>query len=108
MTWQAIAASAMLMVGVAIELFCCLGVLLMGNAYDRLHFTAPATVLGPVCIAAAVVLQEALSTAGIKAILVAAVLLAGGPVLSHAVGRAARIREHGQWEPQPGENIEEV
>lgn len=108
MTWQTIAASALLILGVAIELFCCLGVLLMANAYDRLHFTGPATALGPVCIAAAVVLEEALSTAGIKAILVAAVLIAGGPVATHAVARSARIRQYGHWEPQPNENVEEV
>lgn len=108
MTWQAAAVSAMLILGIAIELFCCLGILLMANVYDRLHFTGPATALGSICIAAAVVLQEALSTAGIKAILVAAVLIAGGPILTHAIGRAARIRDFGRWQPQPDERIEEV
>lgn len=108
MTWQDVAASALLLVGIAIELFCCLGLVFMANAFDRLHFTGPATALGPICIAAAVVLEEALSTAGIKAILIAAVLLVGGPVLTHAIGRAARVRQLGQWQPHNDERIEEV
>lgn len=108
MTWQAVAAAAMLVIGVAIELLSCIGVLVMDDVYKRLHYVGPAAVVGPVFIAAAVVLEEALSTGGIKAILVAAVLLAGSPVLTHAVARAARTRQYGQWEARPSEDVEEL
>jgi multisubunit Na+/H+ antiporter MnhG subunit len=50
-----------------------------------------------VAIAAAMVLEERLSAAGIKAVLIALVLVGTNPVLGHATARAARIREHGQW-----------
>lgn len=106
MTWQTVAADALLVIGVGIELMCCLGILVMRDVFDRLHYLGPATVLGPVFIAAAVVLEEALSTAGIKAILIAGVLLSTGPVLTHATARAARIRRYGAWEAQPGEDVE--
>jgi len=44
-----------------------------------------------------VVLEERLSAAGIKAVLVAIVLVTTNPVLGHATARAARIRQFGEW-----------
>ena len=90
------AVAALLTLGVAVTWLSCLGVLLMRDPYDRLHYTAPASALAPVLIAAAVVVTEGLSAAGIKALLVAFVLLATNPVLGHATARAARIRERGR------------
>jgi monovalent cation/proton antiporter MnhG/PhaG subunit len=98
-----LAVIALLVAGVAITLFSCLGVLVMRDAYDRLHYAGPAGVLAPVAIAAAVVLEERLSAAGIKALLVALVLVATNPVLGHATARAARIREFGSWTVQEHE-----
>ena len=83
--------------GVGVTLLSCLGVLVMRDPYDRLHYTAPATTVDPVAIAAAVVLEERLSAAGIKAVLIALVLLVTNPVLTHATARAARIRQFGEW-----------
>lgn len=108
MTWQRVCADVLLVAGVGIELLCCLGLLVTQNVYDRLHFMGPATALGPFAIAAAVVLEEALSTAGIKAILIAAVLLTTGPVLTHGIARAGRMSTFGTWKAQPEEQIEEV
>jgi multicomponent Na+:H+ antiporter subunit G len=92
-----LAVVALLVLGVGITLLSCVGVLVMRNPYDRLHYTAPAAVLAPVAIAAAVVLEERLSAAGIKAVLVAIVLVTTNPVLGHATARAARIRQFGEW-----------
>jgi multicomponent Na+:H+ antiporter subunit G len=92
-----LAVLALLALGVGVTLLSCLGVLVMRDAYDRLHYTAPAGVLAPLAIAAAVVLEERLSAAGIKAVLVALVLVATNPVLGHATARAARIRQFGEW-----------
>lgn len=92
-----LAVTALLVLAVAVTLVSCAGVLLMRNPYDRLHYTAPAAVIPPVAIAAAVVLEERLSAAGIKALLIALVLIVTNPVLGHATARAARIRQYGQW-----------
>jgi monovalent cation/proton antiporter MnhG/PhaG subunit len=92
-----LAVAALLALGVAVTWLSCLGVLVMRDPYDRLHYTAPASALAPVLIAAAVVVEEGLSAAGIKAVLVALVLVGTNPVLGHATARAARIREYGQW-----------
>jgi monovalent cation/proton antiporter MnhG/PhaG subunit len=89
--------AALLVVGVGATFLSCVGVLVMRDAYDRLHYTAPAATIAPVAIAVAVVLEERLSAAGIKAVLVALVLLITNPVLGHATARAARIRELGEW-----------
>ena len=97
MSLRELAVAVLLGLGVVVALLSCLGVLLMRDTYDRLHYTAPAGVLAPVAFAAAVVLEERLSAAGVKAMLVALVLIATNPVLGHATARAARIREHGEW-----------
>ena len=108
MTWQAICSAILLALGVVTELLCCLGLLLARDVYDRLHFMGPATLVGATAIAAAVVLQEANSQAGIKAALIAALLLFASPVLTHAIARAARIHAHGEWQARSEEQIVEI
>ena len=93
----------LLAVAVASALLGGLGLLATSNPYDQLHFTGPATVIGPVAIAAAVLVDEPLSSAGIKSVLVALVMLGTGPVLVHATARAARVRERGRWVVRPEE-----
>ena len=106
MSLRELAVAALLVVGVAAALLSCLGVLVMRDAYDRLHYTAPAATLAPVLLAAAVVVEEGLSAVGVKALLVALVLVATNPVLSHATARAARIRQFGHWSVQEHEEGE--
>jgi multisubunit Na+/H+ antiporter MnhG subunit len=95
-----------LLVGIAVlvAVLSCLGVLLASDAYDGLHYTAPASVLSPVLIAIAVVIEEGIgSQAGIKSILVALLLIVLNTVLVHATARAARIRKRGRWHLEPAE-----
>lgn len=95
-----IAAAVLVTVGVAVELACCVGVVVMRDVYDKLHFTGPATILGPLALAGAIVVQEGLNQAGIKALLVAALLLVANPVLTHATGRALYIRQRDHLEAE--------
>jgi len=92
-----VAVAVLLAMGVASGLMGALGLLAVRDPYDQLHFTGPATVIGPVAIAAAVLVEEPLSSAGIKAALVALIMVGTGPILLHATARAARIRERGRW-----------
>ena len=92
---------SLLVIGVAVELLCCLAVLVMDDAYDKLHYLGPAAIVGPAAIAVAVVVREALSQAGIKALLTAALLLVASPVLTHATARALYIRQRDHVEPAP-------
>jgi len=94
-------------VGVAVTLMSCLGVLVMPNVFDRLHYTAPASTVGAFAIVLAIVLREGLSAAGVKSLLVFVLLLITNPVLSHATARAARIRQFGHWVALRAERVEE-
>jgi multicomponent Na+:H+ antiporter subunit G len=106
MTPRAVASVALLVLGVGIELACCVGVLAMRGVYDKLHYTAPASTLGAFAIAGAVVLRTPIVQFGIKALLIAVALLVTNPVLSHATARAARIRAFGAWTLQQEEEVE--
>jgi multicomponent Na+:H+ antiporter subunit G len=92
-----VAVAVLLGLGVASALMSAAGLVAATDPYDQLHFTGPATVIAPVAIAAAVLVEEPLSSAGVKAVLVALVMVATGPILLHATARAARIRERGRW-----------
>jgi monovalent cation/proton antiporter MnhG/PhaG subunit len=101
MSVASVAVAILLSVGVAIELACCVGVLVMEDAYDKLHYLGPAAIVGPLLIAAAVVVRESFSQAGIKSLLTAALLIIASPVLSHATARALYIRQRDHIEPDP-------
>ncbi|MGH7169998.1 MAG: monovalent cation/H(+) antiporter subunit G [Gemmataceae bacterium] len=94
MSVREIVATVLLGLGVFIELLCAVGVLVMRNPFDRLHYLAPATTLGPLLLAAAVLVADSDAQAKIKSVLVAVVLLASGPLLTHATARAAWARTH--------------
>jgi multicomponent Na+:H+ antiporter subunit G len=83
----------LLTIGVGAELLCCLGLLLMRNVYNRLHYASLASLLGPIVIAVAVLVQEGLSQSGIKAIMILLVLVMVSPVMTHATARAIHLRE---------------
>lgn len=90
--------------GVAVELVCCVGLVAMRTAIDRLHYAGAATVVGPALVAAAVCLEEGLFTvSGLNAIAVALLLALLGGALGVATARAIRLREHGTLEASAAE-----
>ena len=97
MSVQAVVVAILLGVGTAGIVLSCAGLLSGREALDRLHFTAPAATIAPACFVVAVLIEEPLSSAAVKAVLVALVLFVTEPVLSHAIARAARVREEGRW-----------
>jgi multicomponent Na+:H+ antiporter subunit G len=101
MSAMSVVVGALLAFGVAVELACCLGVLVMDDAYDKLHYLGPAAIVGPLAVATAVVITESFSQAGIKALLTAGLLIVASPVLSHATARALYIRQRDHIEPGP-------
>ena len=91
-------------VGVGIELLCCIGMLAMRSAADRLHYVAGATTAGPLPILAAIIVREGIGSGqALSALLVAAVLVLAGPALTNATARAFRLRERGSLESTEAE-----
>jgi multicomponent Na+:H+ antiporter subunit G len=95
-TAEEVVIAVLLAAGVAVELSCCLGLVVMRDTFDRLHYLGPAATLGPVLIAAAVLVRHSSAQACIKIVLIVGFVLLIGPILTHATARAARIRRTGR------------
>jgi multisubunit Na+/H+ antiporter MnhG subunit len=74
-----------------------LGVLLMRDAYQKLHFVTPAALVAPVLVALAVLVQMGLQENTGETCLALLFMVIAGPYLSHATMRAIRVREKGDW-----------
>ena len=96
--------AVLLGLGVASVLISSLGLLASKGPYEQLHFTGPAGTIAPVAVAAAVLVEEPLSSMGIKSVLTAGILLVTSPVLVHATARAIRIRRHGEFSSREEEH----
>jgi multisubunit Na+/H+ antiporter MnhG subunit len=105
MSLQDIVVYLLLGAGVACVVLACLGLALMSNVFERLHYVAPAS-LGAVLIAGAIWVREGPSGIALKATLVAGLILVVSPALAHGTARAARLSEFGDWRPRPDEGIE--
>jgi multisubunit Na+/H+ antiporter MnhG subunit len=73
-----------------------LGVLLMRDAYQKLHFVTPAALVAPFLVALAVMVQMGLYENTGETVLALGFLVISGPYLSHATMRAIRAREKGE------------
>ena len=75
------------------------GVLLMRDAYQKLHFVTPAALVAPFLVALAVLVQMGWDENTGETCLALFFLVIAGPYLSHATMRAIRVRETGDWRP---------
>ena len=85
-----VAVDVLLAVGVALELLCCVGVLVMRSTFDRLHFVSAATTVPAFFVLAAVLVREHLSSGGLQAIAAVALMFLLNPLLVIATARAAQ------------------
>jgi multisubunit Na+/H+ antiporter MnhG subunit len=83
-------------VGVALELLCCVGVLIMRTTFDRLHYMSAATSVPAFFILAAVLVREHLSGGGLQALAAVGLMFLLNPILVVATARAARRLEDRQ------------
>jgi monovalent cation/proton antiporter MnhG/PhaG subunit len=83
----------LLFAGVAVELLCCLGVFRMRRVYDRLHYLAPASFLGPLLIVLAIVVRFQSLLMVLTAVMILTILSFTGPVISRVLARAAHVRQ---------------
>jgi multisubunit Na+/H+ antiporter MnhG subunit len=82
---------------VLIVLASSVGVLVMRDAYQKLHFVAPAGLVAPALVALAVMVQHGVYEMTGEAFLALFFMILAGPFLSHATIRAIRVRETGDW-----------
>jgi multisubunit Na+/H+ antiporter MnhG subunit len=74
-----------------------IGILVMRDAYQKLHYVTPVAVVAPVVVGLAVLVQSGFTEDSAQTWLALVFVLAGGPVLAHATIRAMRIRAEGDW-----------
>ena len=102
MTARDVGADVLLGLAVLIVAGASLGVLLMRDAYQKLHFVTPAALVAPVLVALAVLVQMGLQENSGETCLALFFMAIAGPYLSHATMRAIRVREKGDWRPGAG------
>lgn len=99
-------ATVLLALGVAIELVAVVGVALMRDVFDRLHYVGLVG-FGALLVGISVLVREGFSLIGDKALMTGAFLALFGPVLVHATARSMRSRELGDWRKQVEQHREE-
>lgn len=106
MSWRAIVAVILLIAGGLLELIAVLGICVMRDAYDRLHYPGLAG-YGAFLMCLAVLIRESFSLIGDKALLVGLILVLTGPVLVQTTMRSLLIRELGDWRIKARERREQ-
>jgi multisubunit Na+/H+ antiporter MnhG subunit len=94
--WRIVVATVLLVSGGAIELVAVLGLCVIRDLFDRVHYVGLAG-FGALLIGVAVVFRESFSLIGNKALFVGVILVVTGPVLAHTTMRSLLIRERGDW-----------
>lgn len=85
-----LAVDVLLGLGVAGELLCVAGVVLMRTTFDRLHYAAAATSVPAFLVLSAVLVRVHLSAGGLEALAAVLLLFLLNPALVIATARAAR------------------
>jgi monovalent cation/proton antiporter MnhG/PhaG subunit len=98
-------AAVLVWIAVVLAIICAIGVAIVKNAFERLHFSSTVTSFSASLIALAVWIADPVWQSKIKVTLIALVLFLMNSILSHSTARAIRIFQEGQYEPKPDENI---
>ncbi|MBV9802291.1 MAG: monovalent cation/H(+) antiporter subunit G [Solirubrobacterales bacterium] len=105
MSWRAAVAVILLIAGGLLEMLAVLGICVMRDAYDRLHYPGLAG-FGAFFIGLAVIIRESFSLIGDKALLVGLILVLSSPILAQTTVRSLLIREFGDWRAKTRERRE--
>jgi multisubunit Na+/H+ antiporter MnhG subunit len=92
-----IVADVCLGLAVLLVLACSLGVLVMRDTYQRLHFVGPISIVAPLLVGLAVTVSSGWHEATGASWMAIAIVVVSAPFLSHATMRAARIHAEGDW-----------
>ena len=95
-----IAVDVLLGIAAVIAVLSAVGVAVMRDPYQKLHFISPPASLGAICVVTALFIGEKQKQAAGKAALVAFLLYFMNAVITHATARAHHVREKREWPPK--------
>jgi multisubunit Na+/H+ antiporter MnhG subunit len=104
-TWRSAASVVLVCLGVGLGAIATLGVVVMRDWQDRVHY-AGVSALGVVVVGLAVLVRESFSIIGDKALVTAVVMLVASPIVNHVILRSGRIRTLGDWRRNVDDQIE--
>ncbi len=87
-----------IVVGIAFDMFGCLGLIRMPDIYNRLQTSTKCVTLGTCSILFAVFIKFGFTAAGVKALLCILFLLLTAPVSAHALARGTHRSGVKLWE----------
>lgn len=93
---RSVIATVLLAGGAALEVLAVLGIAVMRDLYDRLHYVGLAG-FGALLVGISILVQESFSLIGDKSLAVGVLLVVLGPVLVHTTARSMLTRERGDW-----------
>jgi multisubunit Na+/H+ antiporter MnhG subunit len=104
-TWRSVVSVVLVCLGVGLGVVATLGVTVMRDWQDRLHYGGLSG-LGVVLIGLSVLVRESFSLIGDKALVTGLIMLVAGPIANHVILRSGRTRTLGDWRRQVDEQIE--
>ena len=103
-----IAVDVLLALAVLVALVSATGVLVMRDAYQKLHYVTPLSLVSTALVGLAVLVHSGWSTNSAQTWLTVLLVVIASPFVSHATMRAAKVRADGDWhlpagpDAQPG------
>jgi multisubunit Na+/H+ antiporter MnhG subunit len=104
-TWRSALSVVLVCLGVGLGVIATLGVVVMRDWQDRLHYGGLSS-LGVVLVGLAVLVRESFSVIGDKALVTAVVMLLAAPIANHVILRSGRVRTLGDWRRQVDEEVQ--
>ena len=89
---------ALMIIGIAFDIFGCIGLLRLPDVYNRLQAATKCVTLGTCSILLGVTFWLGLSSLGLKALICIAFVLLTSPVAAHAIARGAHKYGVKLWE----------
>ncbi len=105
MTMAQVVVTILLAVTVLLCWLCALGVAIMPTAYDKLHYIAPAGLLGGAAVLIAMLVHSGFTTETGKVFLIVLLLWLSNPVLTYATARAIITRESHPSDTKQGKRL---
>lgn len=93
---MSVAVDALLALAVLVAWIIALAFLRFRSGYDRLHAITFFNLAGGGAITAAVAISDGFTARTLQCVLIWLVVVSAGALLSHAIGRALRLRGEGQ------------